>query len=59
MQPFEPQKLPIDNIPWDALIPLIGRANRSLAYYDGILYGLANPHVLLSPPHDAGSRVIL
>ncbi|HPL68411.1 MAG TPA: Fic/DOC family N-terminal domain-containing protein [Smithellaceae bacterium] len=49
MQPFEPQQLPIDNIPWDALIPLIGRANRSLAYYDGILYGLANPHVLLSP----------
>ena len=49
MQPFEPQQLPIDDIPWDALIPLIGRANRSLAYYDGILYGLANPDVLLSP----------
>jgi len=49
MHPFEPQQLPIDDIPWDALIPLIGRANRSLAYYDGILYGLANPDVLLSP----------
>jgi Fic family protein len=49
MQPFEPQQLPIDDIQWDALIPLIGKATRSLAYYDGILYGLANPDVLLSP----------
>lgn len=49
MQPFEPQQLPIDDIQWDSLIPLIGKANRSLAYYDGILYGLANPDILLSP----------
>jgi len=49
MQPFEPQQLPINDIQWDSLIPLIGKANRSLAYYDGILYGLANPDVLLSP----------
>ncbi|MDQ1277485.1 MAG: hypothetical protein QG555_525 [Thermodesulfobacteriota bacterium] len=49
MQPFEPQKLPINDIQWDSLIPLIGKANRSLAYYDGILYGLANPDVLLAP----------
>jgi Fic family protein len=49
MEPFEPQQLPIDDIQWDSLIPLIGKANRSLAYYDGILYGLANPDILLSP----------
>jgi Fic family protein len=49
MQAFEPQQLPIDDIQWDFLIPLIGKANRSLAYYDGILYGLANPDILLSP----------
>jgi len=49
MQPFEPQRLPIGDIQWDSLIPLIGSANRSLAYYDGILYGLVNPDVLLSP----------
>jgi Fic family protein len=49
MQPYEPQPLPITDIPWDALIPLIGKATRSLAYYDGILYGLANADVLLSP----------
>ncbi len=49
MKPFEPQQLPIEGIQWDSLIPLIGRANRSLAYYDGVLYGVANPDVLLSP----------
>lgn len=49
MKPFQPQQLPIKDIEWDSLIPLIGRANRSLAYYDGILYGLANPDILLSP----------
>ncbi len=49
MQAFEPQQLPIGDIQWDSLIPLIGKATRSLAYYDGILYGLANPDVLLSP----------
>ena len=31
MQPFEPQQLPIDDIQWDSLIPLIGKATRSLA----------------------------
>lgn len=49
MKPFEPQQLPITDIQWDTLISLVGRANRSLAYYDGILYGLTNPDVLLSP----------
>ncbi len=49
MKPFQPQQLPIKDIQWDSLIPLIGRANRSLAYYDGILYGLTNPDILLSP----------
>jgi Fic family protein len=49
MQAFEPQQLPIGDIQWDSLIPLIGKATRSLAYYDGILYGLDNPDVLLSP----------
>lgn len=47
MKPFKPQELPIRD--WEPLIPLIGRANRSLALYDGILYGVPNPEVLLSP----------
>ena len=49
MRPFVPQKLPLQTIDWEGLIPLIGRANRALAQYDGILYGLPNPEVLLSP----------
>ena len=56
MQPFEPQQLPITDIPWDSLIPLIGRATRSLAYYDGILYGLANPD---RPPRKARAIIDL
>ena len=49
MQPFVPQELPIQGIDWESLIPLIGPANRSLALYDGILYAIPNPEVLLSP----------
>lgn len=49
MKPFVPQKLPIQDIAWEPLIPLIGSANRSIALYDGVLYGVPNPEVLLSP----------
>lgn len=49
MEPFVPQPLPIRAVDWEALIPLIGRANRSLAQYDGVLMGVPNPEVLLSP----------
>lgn len=49
MTPFVPQKLPLAGIAWEQLIPLIGKANRALAHYDGVLYGVPNPTVLLSP----------
>jgi Fic family protein len=49
MQPFVPQVLPIADIDWVALIPLMGRANRSLAEYNGVLYSLPNPEILLAP----------
>jgi Fic family protein len=49
MQPFTPQPLPLTEIAWEPLIPLIGKANRSIAQYDGVLYGVPNPEVLLSP----------
>lgn len=49
MKPFIPQKLPLQHIDWEGLIPLMGRVNRSLAYYDGILHGIANPGLLLAP----------
>lgn len=49
MKPFVPQVLPITEVEWESLIPLIGRANRALAQYNGVLYGVPNPEVLLSP----------
>jgi Fic family protein len=49
MQPYVPHTLPLDSIAWEPLIPLIGKANRSLAYYDGVLKGLPNPELLLAP----------
>lgn len=49
MKPFLPQNLPLSEVNWERLIPLIAKANRSLAYYDGILQGVVNPDLLLSP----------
>ena len=48
-KPFVPQRLPLSDVAWEPLIPLIGRANRALAHYDGVLYGVPNPAVLLAP----------
>jgi Fic family protein len=48
MEPLKPEKLPVA-LAWEPLIPLLGKANRALAQYDGVLYGLPNPEVLLSP----------
>lgn len=49
MKPFVAQPLPPKSIDWNRLIPDLGRANRALALYDGILYAVPNPAVLLSP----------
>jgi Fic family protein len=48
MQPAKPDRLPIE-IDWMPLIPLIGRANRTIANFNGALFSLPNPDVLLSP----------
>ncbi|GJQ20269.1 MAG: Fic family protein [Bacteroidia bacterium] len=49
MKPFVPQKLPLEQVEWGPLIPLIASANRSLAFFDGVLQGISNPELLLSP----------
>ena len=49
MNAYVPQKLPIQDVDWKALIPFIGPANRALASFDGVLYGLPNPEILLAP----------
>ncbi|CAJ36780.1 Fic family protein [Methanocella arvoryzae] len=49
MKPYEPRILPLDDIDWASHVTLIGKANAALARYDGILQGIVNPKVLLSP----------
>jgi hypothetical protein len=57
MQPFEPHDLPLHDLDWRRLLPLVGQANAALARYDGLLAGIPNPAVMLSPrgcgPSDA------
>ncbi len=49
MQPYEPAALPLDGLDYKRLFPLVGKANERLARYDGLLQGIVNPLVLLSP----------
>jgi len=49
MKPFTPPPLPWPNLDWESLIPVIGRANRALAQFNGILQGVPNPGLMLSP----------
>lgn len=49
MKPFHPQMLPLENIDWKAIIPIMSKANRSLANYNGVLESIPNPEILLSP----------
>lgn len=49
MQPYIPQPLPPTDISLEPILALVGRANASLARYDGLLESLVNPQVLLSP----------
>lgn len=49
MQPFVPHALPVEVLDWRQLLPLVGQANAALARYDGLLAGIPNPAVMLSP----------
>ena len=49
MQPYEPDPLPLTALDWRRLLPLVGQANAALARYDGLLQGIPNPAVMLSP----------
>lgn len=48
MKRYEPNSLPLQ-LDYASLIGQIGRANAALARYDGLLQGIVNPQVLLSP----------
>lgn len=49
IEPCKPDSLPLADLNWRRLLPLVGRANAALARYDGMLQTLPNPGVLLSP----------
>lgn len=49
IKPHIPDILPLKDIDWERHATLIGKANAALARYDGILQGMVNPQVLLSP----------
>jgi len=51
MQPFIPQKLPLDISDWDTqkLLIKVSSASASLAYYNGLLNSIINPQIFLSP----------
>lgn len=49
MQPYVPDTLPLNDLDYRLLLPLVGRANAALARYDGLLTGIPNPAVMLSP----------
>jgi len=49
MLPYKPDELPIENLDYQVLFSLVGEANAELARYDGLLQGIPNPAVMLSP----------
>lgn len=49
MNPYEPDALPLTDLDYRRLLPLVGQANAALARYDGLLQGIPNPAVMLSP----------
>jgi Fic family protein len=49
MDPHTPTKLPLDSLDWMRAFPLASKATFELARYSGILEGMVNPDLLLSP----------
>ncbi len=49
MAPYVPEALPINDLETSKLIGLVSEASAKLAEYNGMLKGVVNPNVLLSP----------
>ncbi|MCH9612644.1 MAG: hypothetical protein S4CHLAM102_11360 [Chlamydiia bacterium] len=49
MRPHIPDLLPLENLNLNGMIADIGKANRAFASFGGLLMGVPNPYVLLSP----------
>ena len=46
---YHQDRFPPDPLDWPQLLPLIGPANAAVGQYDGVLHGIPNPNILLSP----------
>ena len=42
-------RFPPEGIDWQRLLPLTGPAHAAVGQYEGVLYGIPNPSLLLSP----------
>ncbi len=49
MKPYVPDELPISDLNYQLLFSLVADASSELARYDGLLQGIPNPAVMLSP----------
>jgi len=49
MKPYVPHDLPLEGLDYKLLFSLVGDASAELARYDGLLQGIPNPAVMLSP----------
>ncbi|WP_319549511.1 Fic/DOC family N-terminal domain-containing protein [Desulfogranum marinum] len=49
MKSYEPCALPLEGLDYQRLFAHVGNANAELARYDGLLQGIVNPSVMLSP----------
>ena len=49
MEPYRPPTLPLKQLDYSQLLTLVGEANAELARYDGLLQGIVNSSVMLSP----------
>lgn len=49
VKPYTPELLPIEALDKSVLFTPVGEANAALARYDGLLMGMVNPTVMLSP----------
>ena len=49
MKPYIPDELPLQEIDFKRLIKLVGDANTELARFDGLVQGMLNAELLLSP----------
>ena len=49
MQPYVPEALPLNDIDCRRLLPFVGDARAAIGNYDGLLHGIVNPIVMLSP----------